>query len=983
MLLAVLLMGFVLISSVSAMDIDEAGSSDDISDSGVVLESGADAGAYGSSNADVDSANQLSSNDTAGNVNSESEVLSTDTNENSLESDIIDKDSKNVLSSSSLQAAAKKKTVIKGSGTSITRGSSYYITLTDSNGNVLSNQKVTFSIKGKTYNKTTNSKGVASLKISLAKGKYDFVCAYAGTGAYYSSKLSVSLTVNAMATNIRTSGNSIKRGKSYSITLTDANSNLLANEKVSFNISGHVYNRTTNSKGVASLTMNTAAKKYSLVCSYGGSSYYKASSVALTLTVLKGDTHIKISTDTVKKGNAVVMTLLDVRNKVLSAQKVSFTIKGKTYNLTTNSNGTAKLIINLAAGKYPLVCSYDGSSNFMASKASENLTVTDTVKTFSIADIETAATNLKAYVLKNKVLPSTVTVGGASLKISEFSYLMAKAVTNLNSNNKNKITLITGISNGNSATYVLNAKVYKNQYVNVSKRVYSYIDSNKVPATYATVYSSSGANVGKAGFNLYTFAFAKILAFHKTENYLPNYCTFESSALKASTAAAGGSSSTSTANNQSKLKTTSLKAQSTSITRGDSYSVTLKDGSGNALPNQKITFTVSNKQYSDTTDSKGIAYLGADLLSGKYSITASFAGSSAYKSSKLSNTVTVKNSSTRFFLDDIENAAVNVKNYVSKNKALPTTVTVANTKLTIAQFSYIMAKAVHNINAGNKKYISLISISNCKSSGNYLDTTVYKAQYMNLTNRVISFTESNKVPPVYATVYGTNGKSVGNSEFNLYTFAFAKILAFHKTNNYLPNYCTFQSSAIGVKKPSSTTTTVVVNGPIKANSSQFKTGLNEKNTVGNLSAYLVDSGYSKITSSIQNLANQLTKNLNSTASKALAIYNYVRDEISYSYYANSRYGASGTLSVGSGNCVDQANLIVSLCRASGIYARYSHAQGCTFSSGLVTGHVWAQIYVNGVWYSADATSVRNSLGNIVNWNTNSYYSLKQYTAVPF
>ena len=82
----------------------------------------------------------------------------------------------------------------------------------------------------------------------------------------------------------------------------------------------------------------------------------------------------------------------------------------------------------------------------------------------------------------------------------------------------------------------------------------------------------------------------------------------------------------------------------------------------------------------------------------------------------------------------------------------------------------------------------------------------------------------------------------------------------------------------------------------------------------------------------------MTKGLKTDEAKAQAIYNYVRDEIDYSYYANSKHGASGTLSAGSGNCVDQASLVVALCRASGIHARYAHAKGCTFSSGLVTGH---------------------------------------------
>ena len=74
-----------------------------------------------------------------------------------------------------------------------------------------------------------------------------------------------------------------------------------------------------------------------------------------------------------------------------------------------------------------------------------------------------------------------------------------------------------------------------------------------------------------------------------------------------------------------------------------------------------------------------------------------------------------------------------------------------------------------------------------------------------------------------------------------------------------------------------------------------------------------------------------------------------------------------------------------MCRSVGIHARYSHAQGCTFSSGLVTGHVWAQIYDTSsqTWFSADATSYRNSLGTINNWNVNKYSSAKNYVLIPF
>lgn len=38
-----------------------------------------------------------------------------------------------------------------------------------------------------------------------------------------------------------------------------------------------------------------------------------------------------------------------------------------------------------------------------------------------------------------------------------------------------------------------------------------------------------------------------------------------------------------------------------------------------------------------------------------------------------------------------------------------------------------------------------------------------------------------------------------------------------------------------------------------------------------------------------------------------------------------------------------------------------------FTSGNIFGHVWAEVWVNGRWYSVDSTSVRNTFGVIRNW----------------
>ncbi|MBQ6443377.1 MAG: Ig-like domain repeat protein [Methanosphaera sp.] len=131
---------------------------------------------------------------------------------------------------------------------------------------------------------------------------------------------------------------------------------------------------------------------------------------------------------------------------------------------------------------------------------------------------------------------------------------------------------------------------------------------------------------------------------------------------------------------------------------------------------------------------------------------------------------------------------------------------------------------------------------------------------------------------------------------------------------------------------------------------------------------------------IQNLAKSLISGKTTTLAQAKAIFSYLNQKTSYDYYANTRYGALGTWNRKAGNCCDMANLMVAVCRAAGIPARYAHAT-CYFRSGLVTGHVWAQVYVNGAWHNCDLTSNSNSFGHIVNWNRCG--SIRHYTTLPF
>ena len=165
-------------------------------------------------------------------------------------------------------------------------------------------------------------------------------------------------------------------------------------------------------------------------------------------------------------------------------------------------------------------------------------------------------------------------------------------------------------------------------------------------------------------------------------------------------------------------------------------------------------------------------------------------------------------------------------------------------------------------------------------------------------------------------------------------------------------------------------------------SSSSTSSLNSKNTISNLAAYLAASTNCQVNNSkIKQLVSKLTSGLTSDKAKATAIYNYVRDAISYSFYYDTKYGAVGTLNSKSGNCVDHSHLLVAMYRTAGLPARYVHGT-CTFSSGTF-GHVWTQVLIGDTWIVSDATSARNSFGNVVNWNPSSYSLHGYFSSIGF
>lgn len=99
-----------------------------------------------------------------------------------------DDDYKSAIGSGKV-VVSKKSTTLKAPKATLKVKKAKKISITlKSNGKAISNKKITIKVNGKTFSAKTNSKGVASIKVKVAKkGTFKYIAKFAGDGAYTSA----------------------------------------------------------------------------------------------------------------------------------------------------------------------------------------------------------------------------------------------------------------------------------------------------------------------------------------------------------------------------------------------------------------------------------------------------------------------------------------------------------------------------------------------------------------------------------------------------------------------------------------------------------------------------------------------------------------------------------------------------------------------------------------------------------------------------
>ena len=220
-------------------------------------------------------------------------------------------------------------------------GSSFDVSVTDG-GVAVVGVDVIFTIDGVDYVRTTNDEGVASITINLRPGVYEITASYGNQ--------SITRTVTVLSTIVSEDLTKYYRNESqFDVVILDGNGNPVSGVKIEYNIDGLFYYRTTDDDGFARFDINLRPGEYIITVKNMANGEVTSNKVTVLSTIVVEDL-----TKYYCNESQFYMTVVDGQGKPLANQEVSINIDGVFYYRTTDSNGVARLDINLRPGEYIL-----------------------------------------------------------------------------------------------------------------------------------------------------------------------------------------------------------------------------------------------------------------------------------------------------------------------------------------------------------------------------------------------------------------------------------------------------------------------------------------------------------------------------------------------------------------------------------------------------------------------------------------------------
>jgi hypothetical protein len=342
----------------------------------------------------------------------------------------------------------------------------YSATFLTTNGTPLKNTKVKFILNNKTYNKKTNSKGVASLELNLKVGTYN-VTAVHPNGYRTTNKVTVKSSVVAKDVTKH-----YLSSKAFTATFYGKNGKPLAKKYIKFKAHGINFNVKTNSKGVAKLSIISDPSTFKLtsINSETGEKVTRTVKILPTMSAKK----MTVFSDKTSKFKVTLYK----NEKLVKNAKVYVYIKGVKKLGKTDEKGVATIKFKLAKGNYTFK-SYDP---YTQSYISTKITVNDpTIK----------ASNIVAAENKTSVFTATLlNTDGSLAKNTDMQITFNNVTKTVKTNAYGAASINFNLTVG---TYKVTCKDLRNGY-STTKTI------KVIPSNVGKAYDSNG--VSEDGYSL-------------------------------------------------------------------------------------------------------------------------------------------------------------------------------------------------------------------------------------------------------------------------------------------------------------------------------------------------------------------------------------------------------------------------------------------------------------------------------------------------
>ena len=256
--------------------------------------------------------------------------------------------------------------------------------------------------------------------------------------------------------------------------------------------------------------------------------------------------------------------------------------------------------------------------------------------------------------------------------------------------------------------------------------------------------------------------------------------------------------------------------------------------------------------------------------------------------------------------------AKKVVSYVDNEKKFPATITIDKAKYNYGTVAYILASTIVNTES---KYLNKVYNNAPGHTGNHIEKTLSKTEYIALARHVVSYMNTYNRCPNYVTYNTLKISPV------LFVYCFAKIVIFYNANKRYPSSCEF-------------------------NSNVYKTNTSKKT----VSSDEVFNYFVKVFGKVSTIDEALQK----------------VKERGYAYYYDDTYTNKQSIDRMKAkkgiNCTDSCQVFYHIAKALGYKVRVLHV----YCSGTGGGHVRLQVkhskHTSGNWINRDPACVLSANG---------------------